>query len=166
MDSLVAGAAAGLFVDLSLYPIDTIKTRLQSKEWLLRGRWVFKNLQRPQCGGGWIYPRRSRFFAYDSVKRALLSLNNVTITNNATTEMSLSIFASQMVAAACGESTACFIRVPVEMVKQQMQAGHHRYSALQHITNNVAPGAAGDSVLRIRLTGVPYLQRDCHHAPA
>lgn len=30
--ALLAGAAAGLSVDLSLYPLDTIKTRLQSKE--------------------------------------------------------------------------------------------------------------------------------------
>lgn len=29
---LVCGAAAGLAVDLSLYPLDTIKTRLQSAE--------------------------------------------------------------------------------------------------------------------------------------
>lgn len=30
--ALLSGAVAGLTVDLSLYPLDTIKTRLQSKE--------------------------------------------------------------------------------------------------------------------------------------
>lgn len=42
---LVCGAAAGLSVDLSLYPIDTIKTRLQSSQGFIKAG-GFKNVYR------------------------------------------------------------------------------------------------------------------------
>ncbi|KAH7700370.1 Mitochondrial substrate/solute carrier, partial [Aphelenchoides avenae] len=41
----MCGAAAGLTVDLSLYPLDTIKTRLQSQQGF-RTAGGFKNLYR------------------------------------------------------------------------------------------------------------------------
>ena len=34
IDALIGGSAAGFFVDISLFPIDTIKTRMQSKQGL------------------------------------------------------------------------------------------------------------------------------------
>lgn len=36
VNSLIAGGFAGLSVDLALYPLDTIKTRLQSKNGFLK----------------------------------------------------------------------------------------------------------------------------------
>lgn len=42
---MIAGATAGLVVDTSLYPIDTIKSRLQSKAGLLKTG-GFSNLYR------------------------------------------------------------------------------------------------------------------------
>lgn len=42
---LVCGATAGLSVDLSLYPIDTIKTRLQSSQGFIKAG-GFKNVYR------------------------------------------------------------------------------------------------------------------------
>lgn len=33
-DALVAGSSAGLVVDLAMYPIDTVKTRMQTKQGL------------------------------------------------------------------------------------------------------------------------------------
>lgn len=42
---LVCGAVAGLSVDLSLYPIDTIKTRLQSSQGFIKSG-GFKNVYR------------------------------------------------------------------------------------------------------------------------
>lgn len=163
MDSLIAGAMAGLFVDLSLYPIDTIKTRIQAKNGFLSSggfKNIYKGLSAVAVGS---VPGGAAFFlAYDSVKQALLSANGVAMSNNATTEMSGGVFACQALAAACGESTACCVRVPVEMVKQQMQAGHHPsiLSAVRHITNNVPAGATTNSAggrLAVRPSGVPYL---------
>lgn len=156
----MAGAMAGLFVDLSLYPIDTIKTRVQSKQGFLAAggfKHVYKGWSAVALGS---VPGGAAFFlCYDHVKRVLLRWNGAAIEDNVSTEMSLSVFVSQAVAAACGESTACCIRVPVEMVKQQMQAGHHSriLSALRHITNNVAAGASGGQTLRVRGSGVPFL---------
>jgi hypothetical protein len=45
LTSTLSGAAAGFFVDLSLYPLDTIKIRLQSKDGFLKSG-GFTNLYR------------------------------------------------------------------------------------------------------------------------
>lgn len=157
MDSLFAGACAGLFVDLSLYPIDTVKTRIQSKEGFLASggfKNVYKGLSAVAVGsvpGGAAF-----FFAYDTAKRVLLSSTSSSGANDTASPGASSIptprvFACQAAAAMCGESFACCIRVPVEMVKQQMQAGHHSSitSALRYITNNASPPAA------VTVNGVP-----------
>ncbi|KPI89623.1 putative mitochondrial carrier protein [Leptomonas seymouri] len=171
MESLIAGACAGLFVDLSLYPIDTVKTRIQSKDGFLASggfRNVYKGLSAVAIGsvpGGAAF-----FFAYDTTKRILLSStssSDASVDAAATDPSSPTprVFACQAAAAMCGESFACCIRVPVEMVKQQMQAGHHSNirSALCCITNNMPPPsvvAAGQVPTMppsIRLSGVYHL---------
>jgi hypothetical protein len=54
---LLSGAAAGMAVDLTLYPLDTIKTRLQASS---NARFSLKTLQVGGCGcvcvcvGGWV----------------------------------------------------------------------------------------------------------------
>ncbi|KAK7199614.1 mitochondrial carrier protein [Novymonas esmeraldas] len=167
MESLVAGACAGLFVDLSLYPIDTVKTRIQSKEGFLASggfRNVYKGLSAVAVGsvpGGAAF-----FFGYDTAKDVLLSTTAsrraVGSSDDVVAPMSASVLACQAAAAMCGESFACCIRVPVEMVKQQMQAGHHSSigAALRHVTNNAAPAAAAAEVpTRVRLSGVHHLFR-------
>ncbi|GET91339.1 mitochondrial carrier protein, putative [Leishmania tarentolae] len=173
MESLVAGACAGLFVDLSLYPIDTVKTRLQSKEGFLASggfKNVYKGLSAMAVGsvpGGAAF-----FFGYDTAKRSLLSLAGCSSAANGTEASSVAItptvMACQAAAAMCGECFACCIRVPVEMLKQQMQAGHHATiaSALRNVTNNTATlgASAGDAaaaapLLPIRLSGVRHLFR-------
>lgn len=73
MDSvrwLISGASAGLAVDLSLYPIDTLKTRLQSKQGF-QAAGGFKNIYR---GMGSVAlgsaPGSALFFVtYSSMKR-------------------------------------------------------------------------------------------------
>ncbi|RNF25582.1 mitochondrial carrier protein [Trypanosoma conorhini] len=138
MDSLVAGGAAGLVVDLVLYPIDTIKTRLQSKTGFSQAggfRGVYKGLSAVAIGS---VPGGAAFFVgYDLTKRALLE------DDAASSPSTLRRLTSQAVAAMAGETSACLTRVPTEMVKQQLQAGHHHniYLALLHITHNVPPDA-------------------------
>lgn len=53
--SLIAGGVAGLFVDISLFPIDTIKTRLQSENGFWRSggfRSVYKGIGPVVAGSG------------------------------------------------------------------------------------------------------------------
>ncbi|KAG5496069.1 hypothetical protein JKF63_02367 [Porcisia hertigi] len=173
MESLVAGACAGLFVDLSLYPIDTIKTRIQSKEGFLASG-GFKNVHRglSAMAVGSVPGGAAFFFGYDTAKRSFLSLATLDCAasgiDSASAPMTPSVMACQAAAAMCGESFACCIRVPVEMVKQQMQAGHYSTitSALRGVTNSTAmpvvvPGdaAAGRSPPPIRLSGLHHLFR-------
>ncbi|KAG5495302.1 hypothetical protein GH5_02957 [Leishmania sp. Ghana 2012 LV757] len=171
MDSLLAGACAGLFVDLTLYPIDTVKTRVQSKEGFSASggfKNVYKGLSAMAVGsvpGGAAF-----FFGYDTAKRSLLTLTAASgaasSVDGASAAMSPRVMACQAAAAMCGESFACCIRVPVEMVKQQMQAGHHAtiIAALRNVTNNTTvfvpvDAAAATPPQRIRLSGVHHLFR-------
>lgn len=107
-----SGGVAGLFVDVALFPIDTIKTRLQSE----RGFWrsggfsgIYKGLGPAAAGSS---PTAALFFfTYESIK-TFLSLHT-------TKEQAPFV---HMAAASCGEIVACLIRVPVEITKQRRQA--------------------------------------------
>lgn len=163
MNSLIAGAMAGLVVDLSLFPIDTVKTRIQSKEGFLASggfKNIYKGLSAVAVGS---VPGGAAFFvAYDSVKHRLLDNSSSTISQNTTMPLSYRELACQGIAAMCGESFACCVRAPVEMAKQQMQAGHHSSirSALVCITNNIHGEVATGCSARmksINMWGVHYL---------
>ncbi|CAF1364549.1 unnamed protein product, partial [Didymodactylos carnosus] len=103
----------GCVVDLSLYPIDTIKTRLQSN--LRRTGQDTKILKSLYAGVGSVIigsaPSSALFFtSYDLCKRQLNPLFDEKY-----------LFQLHMLAATVGEITACLIRVPVEVVKQRAQ---------------------------------------------
>ncbi|KAL2864682.1 Pkinase-domain-containing protein [Aspergillus lucknowensis] len=120
-----SGAVAGLTVDCSLYPLDTIKTRLQKARH--HGPSVSSNLSLRQTIRG-IYaglpsvllgsaPSAASFFiVYDGVKRALLS-------SNPDSQSRSHIVLTQSLASSMGEIAACAVRVPTEVVKQRAQAG-------------------------------------------
>lgn len=101
-----------MFVDVALFPIDTIKTRLQSE----RGFWrsggfggIYKGIGPAAAGSS---PTAALFFVtYESLK-SFLSLH---------TTKDQAPFV-HMAAASCGEVVACLIRVPVEIAKQRRQA--------------------------------------------
>jgi len=99
-------------VDISLFPLDTIKTRLQSKQgfWAAGGfRNIYSGLGPAAVGSA---PNAAIFFCtYDTVKR--LAVNKFGYQDSA---------AVHMVAASTGEVAACLVRVPVEIVKQRRQA--------------------------------------------
>jgi solute carrier family 25 S-adenosylmethionine transporter 26 len=113
---LKSGASAGIGVDIALFPLDTIKTRLQSKEGFLKSggfRSIYNGLPSTLLGSA---PTSALFFTvYDTSKQKLKSSN---LLGNSDT-------LNQIVAANLGETSACLIRVPVDVVKQRAQASHN-----------------------------------------
>eukprot|EP01083_Nonionella_stella_P142155 439241_1 len=116
--ALISGAAAGVSVDVSLYPIDTLKTRLQSPQGFLKSggfRGIYKGLSAAALGSA---PGAALFFlTYESSKpfihRHVLHSEGDLNTNPVT----------HMLAASVAETAACLVRVPTEVVKQRMQIG-------------------------------------------
>jgi solute carrier family 25 S-adenosylmethionine transporter 26 len=110
--ALLAGGCAGTAVDIILFPLDTIKTRLQSEAGFFKSggiRGIYSGLLSAALGSA---PGAALFFvAYESTKMV-----SVVSTNNRFESV------GYMAAAALGEVTACLVRVPVEVVKQRTQA--------------------------------------------
>ena len=117
---MISGAAAGTIVDFVLFPLDTIKTRLQTKGVKL-GADIFKGMYNgilpavvASAPGG-----ASFFGAYDLTKKLATAWlakyrpdkDNSSIVN---------------IAAAIGaDLTSSLVRTPFETMKQQVQAGKH-----------------------------------------
>jgi solute carrier family 25 S-adenosylmethionine transporter 26 len=116
--SLVSGGIAGTTVDICFYPLDTVKTRMQSVEgfWKSGGfRGIYNGLSAAAIGSA---PGAALFFVtYDASKIWLESINNPTLQSVPAVV--------HMTAASLGEVMACLVRVPTEVVKQRMQAGQH-----------------------------------------
>ncbi|KAM9860087.1 mitochondrial S-adenosylmethionine carrier protein [Aulostomus maculatus] len=119
--SLVAGGCAGMCVDLTLFPLDTIKTRLQSQQGFYKAggfRGIYAGVPSAAVGS---FPNAAAFFVtYDCVKSllgagGLLGASSVLAAPHVTP-------VTHMVAASLGEIVACLIRVPTEVVKQRTQA--------------------------------------------
>lgn len=111
---VLSGAFAGATTDIILFPIDTIKTRLQSKAGIQFSVKVLANMYNgigPALAAS--APCAATFFgAYDSIQRYL--------TPKFKEEHQPAVF----VLAACGGNLAqSLIRVPFEVVKQRLQAG-------------------------------------------
>jgi solute carrier family 25 (mitochondrial S-adenosylmethionine transporter), member 26 len=109
--ALVAGGIAGTAVDVALFPIDTIKTRLQAPQgfWAAGGvRGIYNGLAVVTAGSA---PSAALFFAtYETMKGVLLPFLG---------EYPPAIL--HMAASSLGEVAACLVRVPVEVVKARMQ---------------------------------------------
>eukprot|EP00058_Branchiostoma_floridae_P021208 XP_002606698.1 hypothetical protein BRAFLDRAFT_72535 [Branchiostoma floridae] len=120
---LVAGGLAGTAVDVTLFPLDTLKTRLQSEAGFWRSggfRGIYSGLGSAAVGSA---PGAAVFFVtYEFVKSLTGSLLPESLAP-----------VSHMIGASAGEVGACIVRVPVEVVKQRAQAnpGHSSYSVLR-----------------------------------
>ncbi|KAF8242165.1 mitochondrial carrier [Wilcoxina mikolae CBS 423.85] len=120
---LLAGACAGTAVDLSLYPLDTLKTRLQSSGGFFKnGGWsgVYRGVGSVIAGSA---PGAALFFvSYEHIKTTLQQSDQPAPL-------------AHMLAASFGEVAACAARVPTEVVKQRVQASQYSSSwlALRHI---------------------------------
>ncbi|XP_044789599.1 S-adenosylmethionine mitochondrial carrier protein isoform X2 [Bubalus bubalis] len=123
--SLVAGGVAGVFVDLILFPLDTIKTRLQSPQGFYKAGGfygVYAGVPSTAIGS---FPNAAAFFVtYEYVKWILH-----------TDSSSYLMPVTHMLAASAGEVVACLIRVPSEVVKQRAQVSAS--SGTFHIFSNI-----------------------------
>ncbi|KAH0449696.1 hypothetical protein IEQ34_020388 [Dendrobium chrysotoxum] len=109
-DGIIAGGTAGIVVETVLYPIDTIKTRLQAAHGGSKIHWkgLYSGLAGNLAG---VLPASAVFIGiYEPTKQKLLKLF----------PENLSAFA-HLTAGAIGGAASSLIRVPTEVVKQRMQ---------------------------------------------
>ncbi|KLO09956.1 mitochondrial carrier [Schizopora paradoxa] len=120
--SLIAGAVAGTSVDLLFFPLDTVKTRLQSSQGFIKAggfRGIYKGVGSVVLGSA---PGAAVFFStYDALKRTLPKNERF-------------VALKHMAAASVGEIAACLIRVPTEIVKSRAQTSSHGLSSRSSIT--------------------------------
>ncbi|KAH9691945.1 S-adenosylmethionine carrier 1 [Citrus sinensis] len=111
-DCAIAGGTAGVFVEAALYPIDTIKTRLQAAHG--GGKINLKGLYSGLVGNlAGVFPASAIFLGiYEPVKQKLLE----------TFPENLSAFA-HLTAGAVGGAASSLVRVPTEVIKQRIQTG-------------------------------------------
>ncbi|CAD6564028.1 MAG: S-adenosylmethionine transporter [Alectoria sarmentosa] len=125
--ALFAGALAGTTVDLSLYPIDTLKTRLQSSTGFYQSggfRGIYAGVGSTVIGSA---PGAALFFvSYESIKSLLKRAREAEGKKKWMGDWSEPI--EHMAAASAGEVAACAIRVPTEVVKQRAQAKQQQSS--------------------------------------
>jgi solute carrier family 25 S-adenosylmethionine transporter 26 len=114
--SLISGAVAGFSVDVALFPLDTLKTRLQSPQGFIKSggfKGVYNGIS---AAAGGSMPGAGLFFCcYETCKP--IFFDSIGSTNPAL---------AQMMAATLAETCACLVRVPTEVVKQRMQVGVHK----------------------------------------
>ncbi|EMD31375.1 hypothetical protein CERSUDRAFT_119766 [Gelatoporia subvermispora B] len=111
--SLLAGGLAGTAVDLLFFPIDTIKTRLQSAQGFVQAggfKGIYKGVGSVVVGSA---PGAAMFFCtYDTLKRTLPIPSDLAPVTH-------------MVSASAGEVAACLIRVPTEVIKTRTQTSSY-----------------------------------------
>lgn len=112
IDGVIAGGTAGVVVETVLYPIDTIKTRLQAARG--GGQIVLKGLYSGLAGNlAGVLPASALFVGvYEPAKQKLLRMFPENLSAVA-----------HLTAGAIGGVAASLIRVPTEVVKQRMQTG-------------------------------------------
>ena len=114
--ALTGGAVSGFSVDAILFPIDTIKTRLQSQQGFPKSG----GFSRLYAGIGPLLmgsmPSAATFFlTYEIVRSRLDDRSQASVPLN-------------MIAASAGEAAACLLRVPCDLVKQRAQVNTHSSS--------------------------------------
>ncbi|KAF8962999.1 mitochondrial carrier domain-containing protein [Flammula alnicola] len=116
VQSLLAGGVAGTSVDLLFFPIDTIKTRLQSLQgFRVAGGFsgIYKGVGSVVVGSA---PGAAAFFStYETMKKTLPLSEGLAPVKH-------------MISASVAEVAACLIRVPTEVIKTRMQTS--TYGAL------------------------------------
>lgn len=144
--ALLAGAVAGTTVDLSLFPLDTLKTRLQSSSGFFASggfAGIYRGIGSAVVGSA---PGAAFFFCtYESTKAFLAPR----LKSRGPAGEAL----SHMAAASLGEVAACAVRVPTEVVKQRAQAGQHGGSSARALAAILSRFSSG---------GVPAVWRELY----
>ncbi|KAM3510503.1 hypothetical protein MY11210_005853 [Beauveria gryllotalpidicola] len=147
--ALVAGAIAGTTVDLSLFPLDTLKTRLQSSAGFFASggfAGIYRGIGSAVVGSA---PGAAFFFCtYESAKHYLGPRIAGGRTGGGGGGGGRSDALMQMAAASLGEVAACAVRVPTEVVKQRAQAGQHGGSSARALRAIVRSPGGVPSVWR------------------
>ena len=129
--ALLAGALAGTTVDLSLFPLDTLKTRLQSSAGFFASggfRGIYRGVGSAVVGSA---PGAAFFFCtYEASKSFLAASPTFSSSSHQGGGEGGKQAIIHMLAASAGEIAACAVRVPTEVVKQRAQAGQHGGSSL------------------------------------
>jgi solute carrier family 25 S-adenosylmethionine transporter 26 len=126
---------AGTLTDISLYPLDTLKTRLQSQAGFFPSGGfsrVYRGVGSALVGSA---PSAALFFiTYDETKKLLFRLFPASSSEDGGAG-GLAAPLVHMAAGSAGEVAGCVIRVPVEVVKQRAQAAHHpsSWASVRHI---------------------------------
>jgi len=125
LTSLIAGGLAGTSVDLALFPIDTLKTRLQSPHGFLAAggfSGVYRGVWAAAAGSA---PGAALFFGtYEKMKPIVSNRQRDLVGEGNSPAL------THMIAASCGEAAACLVRVPTEVVKSKMQTNAHGTTTL------------------------------------
>jgi solute carrier family 25 S-adenosylmethionine transporter 26 len=123
--SLFAGGLAGTSVDLTLFPIDTLKTRLQSPHGFLAAggfSGVYRGVWAAAAGSA---PGAALFFGtYEKMKPTISKLQRDVLGDKSSPAL------THMISASLGEAAACLVRVPTEVVKSKMQTNASGTSTL------------------------------------
>jgi len=123
---LLAGAFAGFAVDTMLYPIDTLKTRLQSSQGFYKSggfRGIYKGFGSAAAGS---MPGAGLFFmGYEMTRKQMKSYG----------------LAGEIIASSIGEISACLARCPTEIVKQRAQISDR--SSFQVLRDTLRSGGVG-----------------------
>ncbi|SOV04732.1 related to PET8 protein, member of the mitochondrial carrier (MCF) family [Ustilago sp. UG-2017a] len=128
MDTVVAGAAAAFTVDLLIYPLDTLKTRLQAPDYTTRfpsGRGLYGGLY--QGVGSVIIatlPAAGLFFTTYEETKSLLASSSSPLANAPPA-------LSHMLASSAAELVSCIILTPAEIIKQRAQVVNKRQNRSQ-----------------------------------
>ncbi|XP_015273493.1 PREDICTED: S-adenosylmethionine mitochondrial carrier protein isoform X2 [Gekko japonicus] len=124
--SLTAGGLAGMCVDLVLFPLDTVKTRLQSPQGFKKAggfHGIYAGVPSTAVGS---FPNAAAFFVTYECMKTVLHTDASPYFGPVT----------HMLAASLGEVVACLIRVPSEVVKQRAQVSPTS-STLRILSNTV-----------------------------
>ncbi|KAI3394572.1 hypothetical protein diail_2563, partial [Diaporthe ilicicola] len=140
--ALLAGGIAGTTVDLTLFPLDTLKTRLQSSEGFFASggfKGIYRGVGSAALGSA---PGAAFFFCtYEATKSGLAEARRQGLGGGRKPTAAAaggpgsgsSNALDHMLAASLGEVAACSVRVPTEVVKQRAQAGQHGGSSLSSL---------------------------------
>jgi len=146
--AVVAGGFASATVDITVYPLDTLKTRMQAPRGLNRSggfRRLFAGVGPTALGS---VPGGAIFFGVYERSKLVLSGSAEPPSFNGASHTSSAHWSCDAAAAVVAATASCFVRTPTAVVAQRMQIGQYR--TVTAAVRGVARGdaAAGTGAVR------------------